>query len=437
MNGNELPGWPVTIQSSVAQFTTTPAVADLNSDGHMEIIVSANGMYVFNATGQLQPGWPAFTDKLFYTSPAIADIDKDGFPEIVSSATNIDRSILQTYIIRHDATTLSGWPISTPAYTADSNVLADVDGDSYPDIVSTTYCDSYSYSCIMAYDRYGNVLAGFPKRMALAFQMFGASPPAVTSESTLGGAGRLVGSSVQYEGVSNYYVWNLPAHFENGFGNWPTLLHDSQHTGDYSYTNIIAGGPTYCIIRPQYMDTMVGIPSRFQLNCYDTYGYQTPCYNGTGLQKTTKWTTNLNSDVGTITGDNQAGTFITNHTSGSGMINVTGWDPLGQQSINYSCSAVITVNCACTPGWYCSNSAKAYKNCDCSDSNVTNCPYGCSNSACKARSGGGGGRMPIRELATVEGPDVFQNIALGTGIALIVGIVSYAFIRAETKQNRE
>ena len=62
---------------------SSPAIADLDGDGKMEIIVGSDDgkIYIFNSTGQVE--WSYQTDGAVYSSPAIADIDNDGNLEIV------------------------------------------------------------------------------------------------------------------------------------------------------------------------------------------------------------------------------------------------------------------------------------------------------------------------------------------------------------------
>lgn len=64
----------------------TPAVADLDGNGNLEIIVSGFNeyLYVFMENGQIFPGWPVHLQDTSWSSPAVGDIDGDGRLEIVA-----------------------------------------------------------------------------------------------------------------------------------------------------------------------------------------------------------------------------------------------------------------------------------------------------------------------------------------------------------------
>jgi hypothetical protein len=86
-NGTVLPGFPYadpTLQGS----TSSPALADLDDDGRLEIVaVAQNRIVVLNDDGSVVPGWPQTlpgvddsetTIRDFLSSPAVADVNRDG-----------------------------------------------------------------------------------------------------------------------------------------------------------------------------------------------------------------------------------------------------------------------------------------------------------------------------------------------------------------------
>jgi hypothetical protein len=103
-SGDTLPGWPQYIENEI---WGTPAVADVDGDGRLEILISpwssTNKVYLFNDDGTICDGWPKYvqgdsTNKGLYGvagSPVIRDIDNDSIPEIIISATNGDIFIWQ------------------------------------------------------------------------------------------------------------------------------------------------------------------------------------------------------------------------------------------------------------------------------------------------------------------------------------------------------
>jgi hypothetical protein len=68
---------------------STPALADLNGDGSVEVVVSGgdNHMHIINgSTGQSLPNWPVDLRDTSYSSAAVADIDNDNQFELAFGA---------------------------------------------------------------------------------------------------------------------------------------------------------------------------------------------------------------------------------------------------------------------------------------------------------------------------------------------------------------
>lgn len=117
-DGSERPGWPVDISASASPFFSFPgiAVADLNRDGHEEIVVSSgSGLFVFNSDGTPFPGaWPnPVSNAVTYLRPVIADVDGDGFPEIVVPVTTFSSNTLELAALRRDGSVLKTWTLNT------------------------------------------------------------------------------------------------------------------------------------------------------------------------------------------------------------------------------------------------------------------------------------------------------------------------------------
>ena len=64
----------------------TPAVADINKDGKLDVIETSwdHHIHVWSGAGTHKelPGFPVFLQDTSWSSPAVADIDHDGWPEI-------------------------------------------------------------------------------------------------------------------------------------------------------------------------------------------------------------------------------------------------------------------------------------------------------------------------------------------------------------------
>ena len=106
INGNELPGWPVTIASRPISGAAV-AVGDLDANDDVELVAQAwYGVYVWNHDGSTFPSWPKATGTSWSASPALADLDDDGDLEIIAPITNA------MHAWHHNATEAAGWPRS-------------------------------------------------------------------------------------------------------------------------------------------------------------------------------------------------------------------------------------------------------------------------------------------------------------------------------------
>ncbi len=282
-DGNILPGWPV--RGSGGQERHTPAIADLDGDGDLEI-VSASGwttpgvyLHAYHHDGAIVNGFPVLfqisgSDKFpvigdvdgdgqqeiilaasyttyilsadgtventmatvgsipYGSAPALADLDGDGFPEIIvqtDTALNVWHG---------DGSTYPGWPadLGNRWHANSSPVIGDVDGDQLPDIVITTQVPGSGRSGDMrVYDRDGNLHAGFPKILNIG----PGAVPAI-ADIDLDGRNEIIISGSYWDGHSGYYdkVWVFdlggPPH---GAVLWGQFMGGGRHQGTYQPTS--------------------------------------------------------------------------------------------------------------------------------------------------------------------------------------------------------
>ena len=210
-DGAELPGWPVTVSLleeldpaaaanhlSSAAFSSgavasdhhasvvgTVAAGDLDGDGHLEVVAAdlRGALYVWDAAGQLLPGFPVgqeavsetdpdhWYDEGFFGAPALGDLDGDGDLEIVVGG--MDQLV---YAWQADGSPVSGWPVHPEygGYDYGSRIIAspaigDLDGDGRDDVVvgtseklNGTYGPVYALSGLGNEAPGGAVLPGWP-----------------------------------------------------------------------------------------------------------------------------------------------------------------------------------------------------------------------------------------------------------------------------------
>lgn len=119
-------------------------IADIDTDGKPEIIISNMGslsfdakVFVFKNNGELM--WSKEGNTAFCTPPSVGNIDKDKELEIIyKDGTDFADRDRNHYIFawNHDGSDVSGWPIENLYENpSDSPVLADIDNDGIDEII--------------------------------------------------------------------------------------------------------------------------------------------------------------------------------------------------------------------------------------------------------------------------------------------------------------
>ncbi len=173
-DGTLLPGFPVPPPEGFF-YDANPVLADMEGDGKLEIAVIGHEpvlpdlrgfLTVIDYQGQVRVGFPRIFDDILYPAPCIGDLDKDGYKEIVVEGPGHSHfpQILNLYLIRYDGTDYAGWPIWAPGPSANQNVLADLDGDGWTDILNMydTCYGGYCYQGYSAYKLNGERVEGYP-----------------------------------------------------------------------------------------------------------------------------------------------------------------------------------------------------------------------------------------------------------------------------------
>lgn len=132
---------PLWRTSTPVRWAASPVAGDLDDDGLDEIVIGgvrrgpgqAGGVYVFQADGQIRPGWPVVEEASFSGAAALADLTGDGQLEIIIAGWEKE----QVHVLDADGFPLPGWPtpLQTSASTRSIPVIGDVDGDGIPDVV--------------------------------------------------------------------------------------------------------------------------------------------------------------------------------------------------------------------------------------------------------------------------------------------------------------
>lgn len=198
----------------------TPAVGDLDGDGHPEIVAvfSGNEVFAWNKDGTVLSGWPVNTEGYATTSPVLADLNRDGHLEVVLGLSNGQMQVLRGY----DGSPFTGWPKNVGQNGHLFPVVTDIDGDGNTEIVALhSPLPKYSgitTSNIYAWNHDGSDVKGWPVDIEGADAIL---PPAA-GDLDGDGTAEVVAVSVS-EGLCKVYIWNYNGRLADG---WPIQVEE-------------------------------------------------------------------------------------------------------------------------------------------------------------------------------------------------------------------
>jgi hypothetical protein len=138
-DGSRRPGFPVSCRMEATNRNPSPALADMNGDGSLDIVQASTGggLYVWDHHGAIVPPWnnvrySTLTSWSSEASPVVADINGDGHPDIVM----VEQNGQLTAFSGADASLLPGFPIQLAGEAAGTPALCDCDGDGKTEIVA-------------------------------------------------------------------------------------------------------------------------------------------------------------------------------------------------------------------------------------------------------------------------------------------------------------
>ncbi len=129
VNGRLYPNFPINLKMD---SDTSPALADLDNDGRVEIIVGddAGLLHVFTLDGSELPGFPRLAGHRIESSPTVVDLDANGLLDVIVGA---DDGYVYAWSAVGDV--LLGWPVKTNDEVRSSASVADIDGDGRLEII--------------------------------------------------------------------------------------------------------------------------------------------------------------------------------------------------------------------------------------------------------------------------------------------------------------
>ena len=152
-NGTSTPFDGVTPEAigTSADDSRAIALGDVNGDGHLDVLVGNSSaedeLYLSNGTASPYAGvtplkLPASIFS-FTRSIALADLDRDGDLDVVTGKYNRANSIYLNDGSNDPFTNSPGRTVGNDGYYTEGIVIADINGDGYPDILSANLTDPH------------------------------------------------------------------------------------------------------------------------------------------------------------------------------------------------------------------------------------------------------------------------------------------------------
>jgi hypothetical protein len=212
LDGSDLPGWPLSLNNN--WVLSAPALADLDGDGALEIIVAertapTGRIHVLRGDGSsYSPAWPRPLEATPAITPSIGDVDGDGEKDVVIYSTG------SRYVLDLEGQAKPGFPITTDPtqrYSYQSPLLIPAgDGGNGLDIVGATHGNAPEFH---VYDSTGAYRPGWPVPSPDNFPTF--STPTVVEIA--GETWIFMGRNLGTEAGDMLFAWDAEGNLRDGF----------------------------------------------------------------------------------------------------------------------------------------------------------------------------------------------------------------------------
>ncbi len=220
--GNSMPGFPITLP---AMIQAKVAVGDLDNNGDLEVVVAArNGyVYVYNHDGSAFPGWPQNANGVIgFVSPSLFDLDRNGDLEVIMPQMQSGQPG-HVYVWHHNGQVYTGWPKDTDYLAVATASVSDIDNDGVFEICVAAYRSIY------VWDQNGNTEPGWPRQNVASGSSY--AQPVMAD---LDNDGDIEILHAYYLNSQDYVA--IYHHNGTDFTNWPQTFPGPQH-----YTTPVTG----------------------------------------------------------------------------------------------------------------------------------------------------------------------------------------------------
>lgn len=241
-DGTSLPGWPKFIGQTIY---SSPAIGDLDGDGMLEIVhgtgdyynnpAEGNKVYVWSAQGNLL--WTGTTNDYVRGSPALADLNGDGKLDVIAAAKDD-----KVYAWRHDGGVL--WT-AAPTDVSGNNrglvsalpIVAEFNDDGHPDVFINV-----GWDCAVISGNDGTQLTQeyYPNNSKPGFQggyTTATNAPALGDVTGDGNLDLVVAASNNTGTVGKVSLWKLNTPASKANMPWPMFGQNAQNTRTIGHTN--------------------------------------------------------------------------------------------------------------------------------------------------------------------------------------------------------
>ena len=134
-SGNSLSGFPIELAGTSKEIWGSPAGADIDNDGEIEIIITSKNKrcYIIDEYGNIELEYE--TDQYLMGTPSLANIDNDDYLEVIFAGYTSSGDV---FAINHNGTNVPNFPVNIDEKVLRGVAIFDINENGKDDIVVAT-----------------------------------------------------------------------------------------------------------------------------------------------------------------------------------------------------------------------------------------------------------------------------------------------------------